>query len=98
MTAPELPPEALQALRLAMSRDAGVIRDAMGLERLLGEIVALQARHGRAAALVAARLVAEAALARRESRGGHFRSDFPEAHAAERTFLTAGDHAPCRAA
>jgi len=100
--APELPNEALQALRVAMSRDAGVIRDAAGLERLLGEIVAMQARHGCAAALVAARLVAEAALARRESRGGHFRSDFPDALAPQRTFVTApdsaGDRAPCRAA
>jgi L-aspartate oxidase len=28
--------------------------------------------------VIAARLVVEAALARRESRGGHFRTDFPD--------------------
>jgi L-aspartate oxidase len=45
--------------------DAGVIRSAEGLERL---------RHVDA---LLPRLVAESALARRESRGAHFRSDFP---------------------
>ena len=35
------------------------------------------AAHGDGLALVTARLIASAALARRESRGAHFRSDFP---------------------
>ncbi|HUK45405.1 MAG TPA: FAD-binding protein [Gaiellaceae bacterium] len=52
-------------LRLAMWSDAGVIRSAETLERL------------RSAPALLPRLVAESALARRESRGGHFRSDFP---------------------
>jgi L-aspartate oxidase len=42
-----------------------VIRSAEGLERL---------RRSRA---LLPRLIAESALARRESRGGHFRGDFP---------------------
>jgi L-aspartate oxidase len=76
--APDLPHAALQRLRRAMSRDAGVVRDGEGLRRLLAEITALEADHGRALPLVAARLVAEGALARRESRGAHCRLDFPD--------------------
>ena len=73
--AADLPDEDLQALRRAMSRDAGVVRDAAGLQRLLGLIDVQRARHGEAPPLVAARLVAACALARGESRGAHFRSD-----------------------
>ncbi len=90
ITAPELPAAALQTLRQAMSRDAGVIRDAAGLARLLAEIDALEAAHGRAAPLVAARLVAACALARRESRGGHYRQDFTELQSPTRTVTTLG--------
>ena len=95
--ASELPAPALAVLRQAMSRDAGVVRDAAGLTRLADQIDALQAQHGRAAPLVAARLVAEAALARRESRGGHFRADYPAAAHPERTVVTAAEPA-CQAA
>ena len=52
-------------MRRALWEHAGVIRSAEGLERLL-----------RSPALLP-RLVAESALARQESRGAHFRSDFP---------------------
>ncbi len=52
-------------LRGRMWRDAGLIRDAAGLERLRGSSSLLP------------RLIAESALARTESRGGHFRADFP---------------------
>jgi L-aspartate oxidase len=74
---PDLPADALRTLRTAMSRDAGVVRDGAGLTRLIGEIEGLEAADGRAPPLVAARIVAEAALDREESRGGHFRADFP---------------------
>ncbi|HZZ89169.1 MAG TPA: L-aspartate oxidase [Caulobacteraceae bacterium] len=77
VASPDLPDPALKQLRRAMSRDAGVVRDAAGLRRLLAEIGGLEALHGRALPLVTARLVAEGALARRESRGAHFRSDYP---------------------
>ena len=87
--APELPPAAFQALRRAMARDAGVVRDRAGLQRLIGEIGQMRVQYGEALALVAARLVAEAALARQESRGAHYRPDFPCLTApAKRTVLT----------
>ena len=73
----DLPAKPLQRLRGAMSRDAGVIRDRAGLSRLLDEIDDMTARFGRTAPSVAAGLIASAALARTESRGGHYRSDFP---------------------
>lgn len=84
---PDLPPEALAELRLAMSRDAGVVRDAAGLTRLIALIDQLQAAHGRALPLVAARLVAEAALTRGASLGAHFRSDGPIDEHPQRTFV-----------
>jgi L-aspartate oxidase len=86
--APELPEAALQTLRWAMSRDAGVLRDRAGLLRLLGEIDGLARRYGQALVLVAARMVATAALARTESRGGHFRSDYPNTDVLPRRTLT----------
>jgi L-aspartate oxidase len=70
-------PEALLELRTALSRDAGVIRDAAGLTRLLALIDRLEGEQGEALPLVTARLIGEAALARHESRGGHFRADYP---------------------
>jgi L-aspartate oxidase len=77
--APDLAPQALQTLRETMSRCVGVVRDAAGLSETLAVISRLEAGAPGALPLAAARLIAEAALARRESRGGHFRSDFPEA-------------------
>jgi L-aspartate oxidase len=85
---PDLPNPALQILRQAMSRDAGVIRDAEGLARLVTVQDALEAAHGLAPTLVAAQLIARAALARQESRGGHFRADYPATALPERTFVT----------
>ena len=52
-------------LREQMWQEAGLVRDAAGLEQL------------RAAPALVPRLVAECALARAESRGVHFRADFP---------------------
>jgi L-aspartate oxidase len=75
--AADLAPEALQALRDAMSAGAGVVRDAAGLSATLAVIDALEADAPGALPLVAARLIVQAALARRESRGGHYRADFP---------------------
>ena len=74
----DLPTDAHAELRAAMSAEAGVIRDAAGLSRLVALIDRLEATYGAPPALTAARLIAEAALARHESRGGHYRSDYPE--------------------
>ena len=52
-------------LRASLWRDCGLIRDAEGLERLV------DAPH------LLTRLIARTALTREESRGSHFRSDFP---------------------
>jgi L-aspartate oxidase len=68
-------------IRRQLWEDAGVIRSVEGLERLRGVDALLPS------------LVAESALARRESRGAHFRSDFPtedEAFAAH-VVLTRGE-------
>jgi L-aspartate oxidase len=63
-----LPPPALaeRATREALWRDAGILRTASGLERLLGDPSPL------------ARLIATCALNRRESRGAHLRADHPD--------------------
>jgi L-aspartate oxidase len=77
-TPPALPGPALQRLRQVMAAEAGVERDGAGLLRLIAVIDHLEARYGAAPALVAARFVAAGAVARVESRGGHFRSDHPQ--------------------
>ena len=53
-----MPGHALQSLRRAMSRHAGVLRHRTGLEQLRGEIADLIRIHGPALPLVAARLIA----------------------------------------
>ena len=85
---PDLPAASLFQLRQAMSRHAGVVRDGAGLSKLVAEIDALKARYGTGPVLAAAGLVAQCALERRESRGGHYRSDYPKAAEPQRTFTT----------
>ena len=63
--APAPEPPVTPELRHELWEEAGVIRTAAGLERLLDSPALLPC------------LVARSALARQESRGGHFRSDFP---------------------
>ena len=75
---PVLPAPALARLRQLMAAAAGVERDGAGLARLMRVIDDLEAKYGAADALIAARFVAASALSRTESRGGHFRSDFPQ--------------------
>jgi L-aspartate oxidase len=81
-----------RALRETMSAHVGIERDGEGLAHALESIAAIERAGGGEPSLLnvtaAAALVASAALARRESRGGHYRSDFPDAARPQRTFLT----------
>jgi L-aspartate oxidase len=74
--ASDLPGPALAELRGRMSAQAGVVRNGEGLGELLAWIARQARLHGEALPLVTARLIAQGALERRESRGGHFRSDY----------------------
>lgn len=97
----DLPPEARTALRTAMARDAGVVRDAAGLTRLSALLAELDTAHGETLEVAAARYIVAGALKRRESRGAHWRADGVEAAAdpqptrltqAAARALTAGPH------
>ncbi len=74
---------AANAIRDTMWAHAGIDRDERGLRAALADLDAIDARLTGGATeeanmAVTARLITEAALLRKESRGGHFRSDFPE--------------------
>jgi L-aspartate oxidase len=89
--------EAMRRIRRIMSEDVGVVREAKGLRHALVELREIAAEAAGDAVVtnmaLTARLIAAAALSRRESRGGHFRSDFPNAEARlqKRTFVTLDD-------
>ncbi|MCA8901961.1 MAG: L-aspartate oxidase [Hyphomonas sp.] len=83
----ELPFPALQQLRTAMSSKCGVVRDAEGLASVATLIERLRAEHGPARSLTSAGLIVQSAINRHESRGGHYRSDFPDMIAPERQFI-----------
>jgi L-aspartate oxidase len=82
----------LRELRALMSAHVGVIREAAGLAAALADILRIEHETPSPALqnmATAALLITAAAYQRRESRGGHFRSDCPQADAqAQRTFLT----------
>ena len=89
--------DAVRRIRRIMSEDVGVVREAKGLKHALSALREIE-REAAGDAVVSnmaltARLIAAAALARKESRGGHYRSDHPDAQArlAKRTFVTLDD-------
>jgi L-aspartate oxidase len=76
--------EAEQTLRRVMLSHVGVIRDEASLTEALGIIAALerdaQGNPRLGNMLTVAKLMTAAAFARKESRGAHFRSDYPQAN------------------
>ena len=83
----KVPPLDLGALQSLMWDKVGIIRDGSSLAEAKTIISAWQASFGEptdrpshelASLLLCARLVTEGALMREESRGAHYRSDFPE--------------------
>lgn len=90
--------EAIARMRSTMSRDVGVVRTKGGLTRALltlSEIARTAASDDIQLAnmALAARFVTASALLRTESRGGQYRSDFPESDPAQahRSFMTLAD-------
>jgi L-aspartate oxidase len=79
-------------LRNAMAAHVGMERDAAGLGEALATIARLERTTGEPSLLnmlAAAKLVTAGALMRRESRGGHWRSDFPlAAKTGKRSYMT----------
>jgi len=85
----------IATVRRLMWEKVGLVRDEASLSAAVAELTSLAAAHPKASGearnlLGVARLVAEAALERRESRGGHYRSDFPASDPAwqRRLYLT----------
>jgi L-aspartate oxidase len=88
--------ELTAAVRRLMWEKLGLVRDKAGLSFAVAELKRLAAAHPQASGearnlLGVGRLLAAAALERRESRGGHYRSDYPVPNPAwqRRLFLTA---------
>ena len=87
------PARDLAKLRQTMSRYVGVVRDAKGLTKALKIIAELEEKAVSDAfrnQLIASKLITVAALQRTESRGGHYRTDYPKPSDAwrHRTFIT----------
>lgn len=70
-------PELLRQIQTVMWRNVGIVRDEIGLRAALSKLRHLQSEFPYSASLCTAILITECALCRKESRGAHFRSDFP---------------------
>jgi L-aspartate oxidase len=93
---------AITRLQELMWKDAGIVRTGSGLKRALRELEEIEAQMSRPHSRrefearnlqIAGLLVARSALAREESRGAHYRTDFPdhnEAKFRKHSVITAG--------
>ncbi len=94
----DLPPDTLEQVRAAMARHCGVVRSEAGLLELkafLSDLAKPYAPSEIPRSLLVCQLITECALRRTESRGGHFRDDFPDTLSnAHRSFLYQGADGP----
>ena len=85
-------PELWQTLRHTMSESFGVVRTKAGMLKGLKAILDLEIENtdtGFSNSILAAKLIAVGALERKESRGAHFRTDYPDTLSqAHRSFFT----------
>ncbi len=76
------PKDAMATLRKAMSSGCALIRSEESLEDVIETLHELETHEemtsGLKSALITAQLITQGALMREESRGGHFRSDYPQ--------------------
>jgi L-aspartate oxidase len=88
---------AVARLRDIMNTHVGVVRNAKGLRKALAALKVIESNAHDDSVLanmaLTARLITAAALKRKESRGGQYRSDYPEPDDAlrQRTFMTLAD-------
>ncbi len=83
----QLPPSVFQALRVHMSKSCGIVRHGEGLADFLNWLAEMDEAYGPNQASLVARLIAEPALAREESRGGHHRLDYPDSLVPMRSYI-----------
>ena len=86
-----------------MTRHVGIVRDMVGLQSALQQLAEIGAKLANPTTSIShearnlqqvGTLVARSALAREESRGGHYRSDFPsrdDAHFLKHTLIRGTD-------
>jgi L-aspartate oxidase len=81
-------PENADKVRAVLSQHAGVLRDADGLRTAISALLRMAETSDPAALAL---MMTAAMLLREESRGGHARTDFPNAAAPVRTSFTLGE-------